>query len=287
VAGGLGPAHGASASTPRGSKGGLEVTRTCGEQLTRDASTNEFYSYVTEYVLEVALRPLSSATRATIVRLANIDTSAIAETGSLLIQDMVKAYHQIPARIRTSGPRWPSTANPKVATYLHLQALDSTKNSTLADRQHRRRRRSPPSSASPSGMTDALTNTEADRHLSELRSPNPSRTRFTGELPCFSTCRTLLSDSPDDLAQVASHLSSATNTIDLGAGGTVPAGLPGPRDAATEISERWPNRPSPAPSRWTPGGHCPAGAGDWSDFHLIMSANADLSSPTILHDHRA
>jgi hypothetical protein len=138
---------------PKGSKGGLEV-KDRGEELTRDASNNEFYSYVTEYCWNVGLCVRDARY---LVRLANLDTSAIAETGSLLIQDMIKMVHQ--AQDLTSG-RPAIYCNRKIATYLHLQALDSTKNSTLAI-QNIGGQPVTTFLGIPVRMSDAITNTEA------------------------------------------------------------------------------------------------------------------------------
>lgn len=110
---------------PKGSKGGLSMTD-LGRQLTRDGGgTNEFVALVSKWRWEVGLCVRDARY---LCRLANIDTSAIAETGSLLIQDMVKAYHQVKDWTMGRGAIY---CNRKISTYLHLQALDSTKNSTL------------------------------------------------------------------------------------------------------------------------------------------------------------
>lgn len=110
---------------PKGQKGGLEE-KDRGEELTRDASNNEFYSWVTEYCWNVGLCVKDARY---LVRLANIDTSGISATGNLLIQDMIRMVHQ--AKDLKSG-RAAIYCNRFVDTYLHLQALDSTKNSTLS-----------------------------------------------------------------------------------------------------------------------------------------------------------
>lgn len=109
---------------PKGSTGGL-TSYDGGKQLTRDAGgTNEFWAYVTSWCWKVGLAVRDARA---LVRLANIDTSAIAETGKLLIQDMVKMVKQC----RAEGARKVIYCNAKIETYLHLQALDSTVNSTL------------------------------------------------------------------------------------------------------------------------------------------------------------
>lgn len=138
---------------PKGMKAGLEqIDR--GAQLTRDASNNEFFAYVTEWKWKVGLCVRDARY---LVRLANIDTSAIAETGKLLIQDMVKMVHQ--AQDLTSG-RAAIYCNRKISTYLHLQALDSTTNSSLKIENIGGQ---PVTSflGIPIRQTDAITNTEA------------------------------------------------------------------------------------------------------------------------------
>lgn len=140
---------------PQGSTVGLEA-KDRGEQLTRDANNAEFWAWVTEYCWSVGLCVRDANA---VVRLANIDTSAIAETGSLLIQDMVKMVKQNKAVGKGIG-RAAIYCNRKIETYLHLQALDSTKNSTLRVEQIGGM---PVTTflGIPIRMTDALTNTEA------------------------------------------------------------------------------------------------------------------------------
>lgn len=111
---------------PKGTVGGLQMYDG-GKQLTKDSGgTNEFWAYVTSFMWNFGIC-VEDARQ--LVRLANVDTSAMAETGSLLIQDMVKAFYQVHAPKRGKLVIY---CNRKVAAYLHLQALDSTKNSTLA-----------------------------------------------------------------------------------------------------------------------------------------------------------
>jgi len=92
-----------------------------------------------------------------VVRLASIDSGDLAKTGKLLIEDFVIAYHQV--------QDWEGTGaifvNRLLSTYLHLQALDTVKNSTLTIRDiggtpvvHFLN--------IPIYVTDALLNTEAD-----------------------------------------------------------------------------------------------------------------------------
>lgn len=110
--------------TPSGMPTGLQMTD-LGRQLTEDADGNEFTAWVTDWKWNVGFcvedyRYLS--------RLCNIDTSAIAGTGKLLIEDMIKAYHKVKS---WNGVRGAIYCNRTIMTYLHLQAQDTVKNSTL------------------------------------------------------------------------------------------------------------------------------------------------------------
>lgn len=138
---------------PKGMVGGLQY-EDMGKQLTRDASNNEFKAWVSTWEWKVGLCVEDARS---VVRLANIDTSAIAETGKLLIQDMVKAYHQLKNRNRGRAAIY---CNSKIATYLHLQALDSTTNSTLSI-ENIGGQAITHFLGIPIRETDALTNTEA------------------------------------------------------------------------------------------------------------------------------
>lgn len=109
---------------PKGMKGGLSQ-EDMGKQLVRDASNNEFRAWVTAYDWKVGVCVQDARY---LVRGCNVDTSALAETGMTLIAFMVKMTRQLKS---TKGVRPAFYVNKKIGTYLHLQALDSTKNSTL------------------------------------------------------------------------------------------------------------------------------------------------------------
>jgi hypothetical protein len=138
---------------PKGSQVGLE-TIDMGLQLVRDANSREFVAYVTNFKWKVGLAVEDARF---VVRLANIDTSAISMTGMQLIQDMIRMVAQVP---NLNAGRPVIYANRKVATYLQLQALDATKNSTLAfdDIGGKRVTRF---MGIPIQVSDAITNTEA------------------------------------------------------------------------------------------------------------------------------
>jgi hypothetical protein len=111
---------------PKGSLGGLSYTD-LGKQLTKDSGgVNEFLAYVGNWAWKVGLCVKDARY---VVRIANIDTSALAATGSGLITDLVKAVEE---RIQdTDSGRAVIYCNRKIRTYLRLQAMDTTKNSTL------------------------------------------------------------------------------------------------------------------------------------------------------------
>lgn len=111
---------------PKGMPGGLEMDD-MGKQLVSDG-TNEYRAWVTYFSWKVGLCVQDARY---VVRLCNIDTTAgqIASTGMALIQDMIKMVGQIHS---LKGVRPAFYCNRHVATYLHLQALDSVKNSTLS-----------------------------------------------------------------------------------------------------------------------------------------------------------
>ncbi|MGH9811532.1 MAG: major capsid protein [Candidatus Acidiferrales bacterium] len=140
---------------PKGMKSGF-TEEDLGKQLTRDSGgTNEFTAWVTHYKWNVGLCVKDARY---VVRLANIDTSAIAETGKLLLQDMVKSVHQL----RKTGARLAGYCNKKIGTYLHLQALDSVANATLSiEKDWAGRPGVTHFLGIPMRETDGITNTEA------------------------------------------------------------------------------------------------------------------------------
>lgn len=140
---------------PKGTKSGLEQ-EDLGKQLVRDANNNEYTAWVSHFKWRVGL---CVADARYLVRLANIDTSAIAATGKLLLEGMVKAYHQLKS---VNGVRPAIYCNRKIYAYLHLQALDSAANSTLSVEKDWKTG-SPVTHfmGIPIRVTDALTNTEA------------------------------------------------------------------------------------------------------------------------------
>lgn len=109
---------------PQGSKAGI-THKDKGEQIVKDANNLEYLALVSfwEWMFGVCVKDFRY-----VVRIANIDTGNLAATGNALIQTAVKAYHQL---YSTKGVKLAWYCNRKVATYLHLQAMDAVKNSTL------------------------------------------------------------------------------------------------------------------------------------------------------------
>lgn len=109
---------------PKGSSAGL-TPHDMGEQLILDANNNRFRAYVMNWNWKIGLCVKDWRF---VVRIANIDTGNLLSTGNLLLQAMVKAYHQL---FDPSAGRCVFYCNRLIATYLHLQAMDAVKNSTL------------------------------------------------------------------------------------------------------------------------------------------------------------
>lgn len=139
---------------PRGSQQGME-TIDMGLQLINDgqAAERQFVGYVTNFKWHLGLAVQDWRY---IVRIANIDTGALAGTDDTIIPLMIEAAHQLESR---EGVRPVFYVNRQVNTFLHLQARNATKNSTLSTDMIDGR---PITSLMgiPIRMTDALTSTE-------------------------------------------------------------------------------------------------------------------------------
>lgn len=109
---------------PKGSKVGIEQ-KDLGVQLWDDGSGKKFDAYVTKWNWKFGLCVKDSRY---LVRIANVDNSLLVSTDRTIIEAMVKAYHQMQD---TKTGRLAFYVNRTVGTYLHLQALNSTTNSTL------------------------------------------------------------------------------------------------------------------------------------------------------------
>jgi len=106
----------------KGGKGGLDV-RVLPDDLVTDEDGKEFEAHRTKFEWECGLAVPDPRH---VVRVYNIDSSAISAESSLLIQGIIKGYHQL-----MRGGRTVAYCNPFVAGYLHLQARYGALNGTL------------------------------------------------------------------------------------------------------------------------------------------------------------
>lgn len=140
---------------PNGMLGGLQYTD-MGKQLTKDSGgVNEFLAYVGNWSWSVGLCVQDARY---LVRIANIDTSALLPTGDGLINDLITAIEE---RLQDTDSGRPIIyCNRTVSSYLRKQARDATKNSTLSFEEVGGK---PVLSFQgiPIHRTDALLNTEA------------------------------------------------------------------------------------------------------------------------------
>jgi hypothetical protein len=115
---------------PKGSNGGLSP-KDMGEQIWDDGSGTgkKFIAYVTQWMWKIGLVVKDARY---ICRIANINSAALvkdAATGSDLLLNMIKAYHQI-NDINEGRAAW--YCNRTIGTWLHIQAMNAVKNSTLS-----------------------------------------------------------------------------------------------------------------------------------------------------------
>lgn len=111
---------------PKGSVGGISA-KDMGEQYVLDSGgSNSFRAYSTDWTWKAGLCVKDARY---LVRICNIDTSAIAATGHLLLDDMTRALEQV-QDLDMGRPAF--YCNRTIRTYLRLQATDSVRNSTLA-----------------------------------------------------------------------------------------------------------------------------------------------------------
>lgn len=138
---------------PKGSIAGIEH-KDLGEEYEEDADGAKFLALRDHWRWNVGLCVKDARY---LVRLCNVDTSAIVGTGKLLIEDMITAAYQL--QDFESG-RTVIYCNRLVATYLHLQAQDTSKNSTLKNEMIEGK---PVTTfmGMPIRWTDAILNTEA------------------------------------------------------------------------------------------------------------------------------
>jgi len=110
---------------PKGSTAGFERTD-MGKQLTTETGTKQYLAWVTQYMWKLGLVVEDFRS---VVRVANVDNSQLVATGSVIQTAMIKAYNQM-YQPGQGNCVW--YMNRKVATFLHLQAVNGTSNSTLS-----------------------------------------------------------------------------------------------------------------------------------------------------------
>ena len=113
---------------PKGSQGGLN-SKDMGEQLWDDGVGRKFRAYVSHWQWKLGLVVKDYRQ---IVRMPNIDTSALDGTADTIIPAMIRGYSQI-HDLRAGRPVF--YVSRTVETYLWLQARNAVKNSTLAVRE--------------------------------------------------------------------------------------------------------------------------------------------------------
>lgn len=138
---------------PRGTTAGLKG-KDLGEELVSDGNGGEYLAYRMWWEWYTGLCVKDGRQ---LVRVANIDTSALAATGDNIIPAMIKAYHKL-ENPRAGKLVW--YCNRTAATYLDLQARENTKNSTLSIEKFDGREVLMFRGA-PVMTTDGITNTEA------------------------------------------------------------------------------------------------------------------------------
>jgi hypothetical protein len=109
---------------PKGSKAGLQH-KDMGEQMVSDAAGNRFPAYETVWKWNVGM---CVEDYRQVCRVPNIDTGNILDSGVVLLQQLLKGYHQIG---NPSMGRCTLYVNRKIAYYLHAQAIFGAVNSTL------------------------------------------------------------------------------------------------------------------------------------------------------------
>lgn len=139
--------------TPKNLPGGLKM-KDLGERLVKDENNNEFVGLVSTWDWRIGLCVQDARY---VVRLANIDTSAIVKTGKLLIQDLIDMVSQL--KDTTSG-RPMIFCNRLIRRYLYQQAIDTVKGSMLTIERLENGTWILLFMGIPIYMTDALLNTE-------------------------------------------------------------------------------------------------------------------------------
>lgn len=140
---------------PQDTVAGLEYQDLGDNHFADDANGNKYRVARGEWTQQVGLCVEDGRY---VVRVCNIDTSAIVRTGSLLIQSLIDGYHQIqdPRQCRLV-----LYVNRTVYKYLHHQALQGTLNGTLTIQSLENGQPLMTFLGAPIRSTDALLNTES------------------------------------------------------------------------------------------------------------------------------
>ncbi len=112
---------------PRGSVGGLQP-KDLGEQIWDDGTGKKFIAYVMQWMWKCGLVVKDARYVSRICNIASGSLTSDASSGAKLIELMVQAYHKL---YDTTTGRLAWYCNRTVGTYLHLQAMNAVKNSTL------------------------------------------------------------------------------------------------------------------------------------------------------------
>lgn len=110
---------------PKGSQAGL-VPDDMGKQLWDDGTGKKFRAWVTHWSWDVGLCVKDARQ---LIRLANIDYTTLAANTDTLVDAAIKGYYRL---YDPNIGRLAFYCNRTVATYLHLQAKNATKQSTLS-----------------------------------------------------------------------------------------------------------------------------------------------------------
>ena len=110
---------------PKGSKAGIQRTP-LQDEMVDDGTGKEYLAHRAHWSLQPGL---AVEDYRQVVRVANIDTSALSASADNIIPAMIDAYYRIN---KPQGGKLIWYANRRVQTYLHLQARNAVKNSTLS-----------------------------------------------------------------------------------------------------------------------------------------------------------
>ncbi|MCE5245315.1 MAG: major capsid protein [Candidatus Polarisedimenticolia bacterium] len=110
---------------PKGSQAGIKF-KDLGSQLWDDGTGKKFEAYVSSWKWHLGLCVKDYRY---VVRIANVDTGSLASNGTNVVEAMIRAYNTLED---TNTGRMAWYCNRTIGTYLHLQAMNSTRQSTLS-----------------------------------------------------------------------------------------------------------------------------------------------------------